>query len=79
MHDKMDHTKSASFVFTYKTMHLDGLMKLPLSVAGMLGHGHGDVKYTHYGLDLYPHDANYTVISFAKLLQDLELSPKSST
>ena len=79
MHDKMDHAKTASPVFSHKTKHLDGLTKLPLSVTGMLAHGHGDVRYAHYGLDLYPHDANYTVGSFAKLLRDLELPPKSSS
>ena len=68
MHDKMDHAKTASHVFSHKTKHLDGLTKLPLSVTRMLAHGHGDVRYAHYGLDLYPHDANYTVGSFAKLL-----------
>ena len=68
MHDKMDHAKTASLVFSHKTKHLDGFMKLPVSVTGMLAHGHGDVRYAHYGLDLYPHDANYTVGSIAKLL-----------
>ena len=33
----------------------------------------------HYGLDLYSHDANYTVGSFAKVLRDLEAPPKSSS
>ena len=79
MHDKMDHAKTTSHVFSHKTKHLDGFMKLPVSVIGMLAHGHGDVKYAHYGLDLYPHDANYTVGSIAKLLRDLELPPKSSS
>ena len=79
MHDKMDHAKTASPVFSHKTKHLDGLTKLPLSMTGMLAHGQGDVRYAHYGLDLYPHDANYTVGSFAKLLRDLELPPKSSS
>ena len=68
MHEKMDHAKTASPVFSHKTKHLDGLTKLPLSVTGMLAHGHSDVRYVHYGLDLYPHDANYIVGSFAKLL-----------
>jgi hypothetical protein len=45
----------------------------------MLVHGHGDVQYAHYGLDLFAHDANYIVGSFAKLLQDLEGPPKSSS
>jgi hypothetical protein len=72
MHDKMDHSKTMSPVFLHKTKQLDGLMKLPVSVIGMLAHGHGDVCYAHYGLDIFAHDSNYTVGSFAKLLRDLE-------
>ena len=68
MHDKMDHAKTSSFVFFHKTKHLDGFMKLPIFVSGMLAHKHGDVKYVHYELDMYPHDANYIVGSIAKLL-----------
>lgn len=77
MHDKMDHSKTASLVFLHKTKHLDGCIKHPLVVTEMLAHGHVDQHYAHYGLDLYFHDANYTVGSFAKLLQDLEAPPKS--
>ena len=79
MHDKMNHAKDAFPVFFYTTKHLDKLTKLPFSVIGMLAHGHGDVRYTHYGLDLYRHDANYTAGLFAKLLQNLALPPKSPT
>ena len=79
MHDKMDHAKTASPVFSHKSKDLDGLVKLPLFVTGMIAHGHGDVHYAHYGLDLFPHDSNYTIGSMAKLLCDLELPPKSSS
>jgi hypothetical protein len=79
MHNKMDHAKTASPMFSHKTKQLDGLMKLPVSVTNMLAHGHGDVRYAHYGLDIFPHDLNYTVGSFAKLLRDLERPPKSSS
>ena len=58
MHYKMDHAMTASLVFSHKTEHLDGFTKLLVSVTRMLAHGHGDVKYAHYGLDFYPHDAN---------------------
>jgi hypothetical protein len=40
-HDKMDHAKTTSPVFSYKTKQLNGLMKLHVSVTGMLAHGHG--------------------------------------
>ena len=78
MHDKMDHSKTASPALSHKVKHLDGLIKLPVAVTGMLGQGHGDQRYAHYGLDLYLHDANYTVESFAKLLRDPKAPPKSS-
>jgi hypothetical protein len=79
IHDKMDHAKTASPVFSHKTKQLDGLMKLPVAATGMLAHGHGDVRYAHYGLDIFAHDANYTVGLFAKLLRNLERPPKSSS
>ena len=47
-------------------------MKLPVSITSMLVHGHGDVCYTHYGLDIFAHDSIYAIGSFIKLLQDLE-------
>ena len=79
MHDKMDHAKTASPVFSHKSKELDNLVKLPMSVIGMIAHGHGDVRYAHYGLDIFPHDSNYTIRSMAKLLRDLEGPPKSSS
>ena len=45
----------------------------------MIAHGHGDVKFAHYALDLYPADSNHTIGSFAKLLRDLEKPPASSS
>jgi hypothetical protein len=71
----MDHPKTISPMFLHKTKQLDGLMKLLVSVTRMLAHGPGNVCYAHYGLDLFAHDSNYTVGSFAKLLQDLEMPP----
>ena len=79
MHDKMDDSKTTSPGLSHKVKYLDGLMKLPVAVNGILAHSHVDQRYTHYGLDLYSHDANYTVGSFAKVLRDLEAPPKSSS
>jgi len=75
----MDHAKTASPVFSFKSKELDGLMKLLVSVTSMIAHGHADVRYMHYGLDLVAHDSNYIVGSMVKLLRDLELEPKSSS
>ena len=68
IHDKMDHSKTACPAFSHKSKELDGLMKLPVFVTGMLAYGHANVQYVHYGLDVFSHDSNYTIGSMAKLL-----------
>jgi hypothetical protein len=79
IYEKMDHSKIAFPHFSHKNKAVDSFMKLPIVVIGMIAHGHGDVQYTHYGLDIYPSDLNHTVGSIAKLLRDLECPPVSST
>ena len=79
IHDKMDHSKTSSPHFSHKSKHMDSFMKLPISVTGMIAHGHGDIRYAHYGLDIFPSDSNHTMGSIAKLLRDLELPPKYSS
>jgi hypothetical protein len=54
IHDKMDHSKTASPHFSHKSKASDSFMKLPVAVTGMIAHGHGDVRYAHYGLDIFP-------------------------
>jgi hypothetical protein len=76
IHDKMDHSKTASPHLSHKNKSMEAFMKLPVSVTGMIVHGHDDIQYVHYGLDLHPADSNHTVGSVAKVLQDLEDVPK---
>jgi hypothetical protein len=78
IHDKMDHSKTTSPCFASKTKSVDAYLKFPVSVTGMIAHGHGDKKYAHYVLDLYPADSNCTIGSIARLLRDLERPPKCS-
>ena len=59
IHDKMDHSKTSSPHFSHKSKHIDSFMKLPISVTGMIAHGHGDIRYAHYGLDIFPTDSNH--------------------
>ena len=79
IHNKMDHSKTLSLHFSHKSKHMDSSMKLPISITGMIAHGHGNVHYAHYGLNIFPDDSNHTVGSIAKLLKDLELPPKHSS
>ena len=75
----MDHSKTSSPHFSHKSKHMDTFMKLSVSVTGMIVHGHRNVCYAHYRLDIFPSDSNYTVGSIAKLFRDLELPPKHSS
>jgi hypothetical protein len=52
IHDKMDHSKTACPHFSHKNKAVDSFMKLPVVVTGMIAHGHGDVRYADYGLDI---------------------------
>ena len=40
-------------------------MSLGVVLVGMIAHGHGDVKFVHYALDLYHADSNHNSGSFA--------------
>ena len=75
----MDHAKTASPCFASKTKSTDSFMRLPVAVTGMIAHGHGDVKFAHFSLDLYPGDSNHTIGLVAKLLCDLEKPLASSS
>ena len=72
IHDKMDHSKTASPHFSHKSKATESFMKLPIAITGMIAHGHGDVRYVHDGLDIYPMNPNHMIGSIAKLLRDLE-------
>jgi hypothetical protein len=75
----MDHLKTASPHFSHKNKVTNSFMKLPVAVTGMTAHGHGDVWYAQYSLDIYPSDSNHNIGSIAKLLRDLESPPVYST
>ena len=68
----MDHSKTAFIHFSYKKKATDSLMKLPIVVTRMIAHGHGNVRYAHYNLDIHLSDSNCTIGSIAKLLWNLE-------
>ena len=79
IHDKMDHSKIASPHYSHKTKVTDSFMKMPFAITGMIAHGHGDIRYAHYGIDIFPTDSNHTIGSIAQLLRDLEGQPKNSS
>lgn len=72
IYNKMDHSKTTSLYFCHKNKVVDSFMKLPIAMTGMVTHGHGDLQYVHYRLDIYLSDSNHIIGSIAKLLRDLE-------
>ena len=68
----MDHSKITSPHFFYKNKSTKAFMKLPVLVTGIIAHGHGDIQYAHYDLDLYPTNSNHFVGSLVKVLRDLD-------
>ena len=81
IHNKMDHSKTSfpHSLIKHMCKHMDSFMKLLVSITKMIAHGHRDIRYAHYGLDIFPSDSNHIVGSIAKLLRDLELPPKHSS
>jgi len=79
IYDKMDHSKIASSHYSHKNKGTNSFMKMHVAVRGMIVHGHGDVQYAHYGLDIFSTNLNHIVGSIAKLLQDLESELKVSS
>ena len=71
MHDKMDHAKTASPVFSHKTKQLDGLTKLPLSVTGTLLE-HTKVQQFKFYIDAM----EFSVMKYKLLYMDDDWLPR---
>ena len=51
---------------------LNQVVPLPISLIGMLTHGHGNNAYGHFALVFFPNDPNFTISSLSKCFQNLE-------
>lgn len=72
IHDKMDQSKTAIPQIRPIPKSLNGVERLPISLTGMLTHGHGETSYGHFALGLWPSDPNFTISSLSKCLRNLE-------
>jgi hypothetical protein len=72
IHDKMDHPKIAFPKFQVTNKMIYGLGQLPITLIGMITHGHGDEKYALDFNELWPNDPNFTIGSLLCLFQTLE-------
>ncbi len=53
---------------------ISGLRQLPITLMGMITHGHGDERYAQYFIELWPNDPNFTIGSLLWLLRTLEVA-----
>jgi len=67
IHNKMDTSKTALPRMRVTTKATQGLGQLPMSVTGMVAHGHADDAYAHYAPSCWPGDSNFTISSLARL------------
>ena len=79
IHDKMDTSKTALPRMRVTTKATQGLGQFPMSVTGMVAHGHGDGAYAHYAPSCWPGDSNFTISSLARLFRRLEGAPVRET
>lgn len=72
IHDKMDQKKTCIPRLFPEPKATSQSYVLPVSLTGMLTHGHGPRTFGHFGLGLWKSDPNFTIGSLAKCLRDLE-------
>jgi hypothetical protein len=72
IHDGMDSRKTALPRLRVITKGTAGLGQLPVTLTGMVTHGHGDGAYADFSTDLWPRDSNFTISSLARCLRKLE-------
>ena len=72
IHDKMDQQKTSIPRLQLVPKFVNHVMQLPISLTGMLTHGHGQRAYGHFSMGLWPSDPNFTIGSLAMCLRNLE-------
>jgi len=50
---------------------------MPITLTGMIAHGHKGERYAQYFNELWPNNPNFTIGSLLWLLQTLEVAPIS--
>jgi hypothetical protein len=56
IHDKMDHAKITLSRLQMCNKLIFSLGRLPITLMGMITHGHGDERYAQYSNDLWPNN-----------------------
>jgi hypothetical protein len=61
IHDKMDHAKIAFPRLQVCNKMISSIGQLPITLTGVITHGHGDEKYSQYSNELWSNDPNFTI------------------
>jgi hypothetical protein len=72
IHDKMGHFKTTLLSFQMKNKMVSKLGQLPITLIGMIIHGHGDEAFIQYSNELWPNDPNFMISLFLHLFHNLE-------
>ena len=72
IHDNMNTRKSCILRLSTPTKAIANVGQIPMSLIGILIHGHGDGTYAHYGTTLWPSDSNYFISSLCCVLKVLK-------
>lgn len=75
IHDKMDHCKTALPRMPRCPKSLDGVQRVPVTLTGILTHGHGPKAIAQYNVGVWPADPNACIGSLDSILRMLE-NPK---
>jgi hypothetical protein len=57
----MDHAKTTFPGLQVANKMICGLGQLPITLMGIIVHGHGDEKYAQYSNALWPNDPNFII------------------
>jgi hypothetical protein len=70
--NKMDHVKIALSRLQVVNKMICGLGQFPITLIGMIAHGHGDERCAQYSTELWPNDPNFTIGSLLSFFLTLE-------
>jgi len=66
IHGKMDHTKTPLLRLQVYNKMISSFGKLPITLMGMIMHGHENERYAQYSNELWPNDPNFTIGSLLR-------------
>ncbi len=72
IYDKMDHAKTAFPRLQVCNKMIFGLGQLPITLMGMITHGHEDERCAQYSNKLWPNNPNFAIGFLLQLFRTLE-------